>query len=67
MHQSVFELIHTEDQQEFRNNLHWALNPPAGAGPPTDSSTGLSTEDKLDLIQHHSHTDPLATVPSYFW
>ncbi|XP_018590948.1 aryl hydrocarbon receptor-like [Scleropages formosus] len=29
MHQSVFELIHTEDQQEFRRNLHWALNPPA--------------------------------------
>ncbi|XP_042180022.1 aryl hydrocarbon receptor-like [Oncorhynchus tshawytscha] len=29
MHQSVFDLIHTEDQQEFRRNLHWALNPPA--------------------------------------
>ncbi|NXF51198.1 AHR protein, partial [Oceanites oceanicus] len=28
MHQSVFELIHAEDQQEFRRNLHWALNPP---------------------------------------
>ncbi|KAM6078218.1 aryl hydrocarbon receptor-like isoform 2-T2 [Theristicus caerulescens] len=28
MHQSVFELIHTEDQQEFRRNLHWALNAP---------------------------------------
>uniref|UniRef100_UPI00398F861A aryl hydrocarbon receptor 1b n=1 Tax=Pristiophorus japonicus TaxID=55135 RepID=UPI00398F861A len=28
MHQSVFELIHTEDQQEFRRNLHWAMNPP---------------------------------------
>ncbi|KAE8278448.1 Aryl hydrocarbon receptor [Larimichthys crocea] len=48
MHQSVFELIHTEDQQEFRNNLHWALNPPAGAGPPTDSSTdGESTSSCL--------------------
>ncbi|MBN3304081.1 AHR protein, partial [Amia calva] len=31
MHQSVFELIHTEDQQEFRKNLHWALNPPSVA------------------------------------
>ncbi|XP_038571351.1 aryl hydrocarbon receptor-like [Micropterus salmoides] len=39
MHHSVFELIHTEDQQEFRSNLHWALNPPAGLGPPTDPST----------------------------
>uniref|UniRef100_A0A8C2DMC1 Aryl hydrocarbon receptor n=1 Tax=Cyprinus carpio TaxID=7962 RepID=A0A8C2DMC1_CYPCA len=28
MHQNVFELIHTEDQQAFRRNLHWALNPP---------------------------------------
>uniref|UniRef100_A0A8C5U294 Aryl hydrocarbon receptor n=1 Tax=Malurus cyaneus samueli TaxID=2593467 RepID=A0A8C5U294_9PASS len=31
MHQSVFELIHTEDQPEFRRNLHWALNPPHAA------------------------------------
>ncbi|XP_043549034.1 aryl hydrocarbon receptor-like [Chiloscyllium plagiosum] len=29
MHQSVYELIHTEDQQEIRRNLHWALNPPS--------------------------------------
>uniref|UniRef100_A0A3P9A5V3 Aryl hydrocarbon receptor n=1 Tax=Esox lucius TaxID=8010 RepID=A0A3P9A5V3_ESOLU len=39
MHQSVFELIHAEDQQEFRRNLHWALNPPAmpqPAEPPPD-------------------------------
>ncbi|NXU47129.1 AHR protein, partial [Turnix velox] len=28
MHQSVFELIHSEDQQEFKRNLHWALSPP---------------------------------------
>ncbi|KAK5875088.1 hypothetical protein CesoFtcFv8_027616 [Champsocephalus esox] len=34
MHQSVFELIHTEDQQEFRSNLHWALNPPQQPRPP---------------------------------
>ncbi|XP_067370974.1 aryl hydrocarbon receptor-like [Channa argus] len=31
MHQSVYELVHTEDQQELRRNLHWALNPPASA------------------------------------
>ncbi|KAI9525911.1 hypothetical protein NQZ68_002459 [Dissostichus eleginoides] len=40
MHQSVFELIHTEDQQEFRSNLHWALNPPNSLTPPTDPSAG---------------------------
>ncbi|XP_029444893.1 aryl hydrocarbon receptor [Rhinatrema bivittatum] len=27
IHQSVFELIHTEDRAEFQLQLHWALNP----------------------------------------
>uniref|UniRef100_A0A665X3L9 Aryl hydrocarbon receptor n=1 Tax=Echeneis naucrates TaxID=173247 RepID=A0A665X3L9_ECHNA len=41
MHQSVYELVHTEDQQELRRNLHWALNPPAAASAVTqDSPTG---------------------------
>lgn len=44
MHQSVFELIHTDDQQEFRRNLHWALNPPVTQGSPTDPP-GLYHED----------------------
>ncbi|XP_073701043.1 aryl hydrocarbon receptor-like [Garra rufa] len=40
MHQNVFELIHTEDQQAFRRNLHWALNPPA-----TSTQTEESPQD----------------------
>ncbi|KAJ8003631.1 hypothetical protein DPEC_G00150340 [Dallia pectoralis] len=44
MHQSVFELIHTEDQQEFRRNLHWALNPPTQpAGSPPDGEPAPSS------------------------
>lgn len=39
MHQNVFELIHTEDQQAFRHNLHWALNPP-----PTSTQTEESPQ-----------------------
>uniref|UniRef100_H3A0G0 Aryl hydrocarbon receptor n=1 Tax=Latimeria chalumnae TaxID=7897 RepID=H3A0G0_LATCH len=27
IHQSVFDLIHTEDRTEFQRQLHWALNP----------------------------------------
>uniref|UniRef100_A0A8D0L562 Aryl hydrocarbon receptor n=1 Tax=Sphenodon punctatus TaxID=8508 RepID=A0A8D0L562_SPHPU len=27
IHQSVYELIHTEDRPEFQRQLHWALNP----------------------------------------
>lgn len=46
MHQSVFELIHTDDQQEFKRNLHWALNPPVSLEPPTDPP-GLLHGDSL--------------------
>uniref|UniRef100_A0A672I1H1 Aryl hydrocarbon receptor n=1 Tax=Salarias fasciatus TaxID=181472 RepID=A0A672I1H1_SALFA len=46
MHQSVFELIHTEDQQEFRRNLHWALNPPADV-PPSKPSIKASHGDSV--------------------
>ncbi|XP_024142535.1 aryl hydrocarbon receptor [Oryzias melastigma] len=31
MHQSVYDMVHSEDQQELRRNLHWALNPPPSA------------------------------------
>lgn len=27
IHQSVYELIHTEDRPEFQRQLHWTLNP----------------------------------------
>lgn len=30
VHQSVFELIHTDDRAMFRQQLHFALNPPTG-------------------------------------
>ncbi len=40
MHQNVFELIHTEDQQAFRCNLHWALNPPSTSTQTEESPQG---------------------------
>ncbi|XP_010777056.1 aryl hydrocarbon receptor 1b [Notothenia coriiceps] len=53
MHQSVFELIHTEDQEEFRSNLHWALNPPNSLGPPTDpSADGESGSSSSCLVSY---------------
>ncbi|XP_077591456.1 aryl hydrocarbon receptor-like [Stigmatopora nigra] len=36
MNHSVLELIHTEDQEEFKKNLHWALNPAIGVGSQLD-------------------------------
>ncbi|XP_061685342.1 aryl hydrocarbon receptor-like isoform X2 [Syngnathoides biaculeatus] len=40
MHHSVFELIHAEDHQQFKRNLHWGLNPPEGLGSPLDTAAG---------------------------
>ncbi|XP_056156914.1 aryl hydrocarbon receptor 1b [Lampris incognitus] len=56
MHQSVFDLIHTEDQHEFMRNLHWALNPPAGTGadPTTATPAGPSPT-------HSVHPPPVST------
>uniref|UniRef100_A0A8C8DMY5 Aryl hydrocarbon receptor 1b n=1 Tax=Oryzias sinensis TaxID=183150 RepID=A0A8C8DMY5_9TELE len=50
MHQSVYEMVHSEDQQELRRNLHWALNPP----PPAESA-----------VSQDSHPDSGATSVSY--
>ncbi|NXO26154.1 AHR protein, partial [Cisticola juncidis] len=54
IHQSVFELIHTEDQPEFRRNLHWALDPPLtpegpspAAGKSQDSAAVVCKPDQL--------------------
>ncbi|XP_064289458.1 aryl hydrocarbon receptor-like isoform X3 [Passer domesticus] len=49
MHQSVFELIHTEDQPEFRRNLRWALDLPhaAEAGKSLSSSAVIYKPDQL--------------------
>uniref|UniRef100_A0A3P8TCL3 Aryl hydrocarbon receptor n=1 Tax=Amphiprion percula TaxID=161767 RepID=A0A3P8TCL3_AMPPE len=55
MHQSVYELVHTEDQQELRNNLHWALNPPATTGDmEPDSSSSLVTYSPEQLPPENS-------------
>ncbi|XP_072496795.1 aryl hydrocarbon receptor-like isoform X2 [Notamacropus eugenii] len=55
LHQSVFELIHTEDQPEFRRNLSWRLtstpkpeSDQASSGETTSSPSGSS--DKLEEL-----------------
>nr|XP_057938970.1 aryl hydrocarbon receptor-like isoform X2 [Doryrhamphus excisus] len=49
VHQSVFELIHTDDRGSFRQNLHFALNPPDVDGECLDNymSTELYNPNQL--------------------
>ncbi|XP_020855663.1 aryl hydrocarbon receptor [Phascolarctos cinereus] len=44
IHQSVFELIHTEDRAEFQRQLHWTLKPgqAADSAPQGQEGHGLS-------------------------
>uniref|UniRef100_A0A7N9AYZ4 Aryl hydrocarbon receptor n=1 Tax=Mastacembelus armatus TaxID=205130 RepID=A0A7N9AYZ4_9TELE len=51
MHQSVYELVHTEDQQELRRNLHWALNPPPAT---PDKNSSLVTYNPEQLPPENS-------------
>ncbi|XP_046525453.1 aryl hydrocarbon receptor [Equus quagga] len=43
IHQSVYELIHTEDRAEFQRQLHWALSPSqcTDSGQRIDEANGL--------------------------
>uniref|UniRef100_A0A672YSJ6 Aryl hydrocarbon receptor n=1 Tax=Sphaeramia orbicularis TaxID=375764 RepID=A0A672YSJ6_9TELE len=54
MHQSVYELVHTEDQQELRRNLHWALNPP----PASVHCGGSEDRDSSSLVTYNPEQLP---------
>lgn len=58
MHQSVYELVHTEDQQELRRNLHWALNPPAVASTSSQDSPQGDSLSSLAVINQGSAFRP---------
>ncbi|PWA19422.1 hypothetical protein CCH79_00017152, partial [Gambusia affinis] len=55
IHQSVYELVHTEDQQELRRNLHWALNPPqdAASAMSQDSPQEMEADSSSSLVTYN--------------
>ncbi|XP_006163952.2 aryl hydrocarbon receptor [Tupaia chinensis] len=55
IHQSVYELIHTEDRAEFQRQLHWALNPPQC----TDSGQGIDEAHGLAQPGVYCNSDQL--------
>ncbi|KAM3607089.1 uncharacterized protein V6R79_001593 [Siganus canaliculatus] len=60
MHQSVYELVHTEDQQELRRNLHWALNPPPAVAPAVtqDSPQEVEPDSSSSLLTYNPEQLP---------
>ncbi|KAK7913706.1 hypothetical protein WMY93_013917 [Mugilogobius chulae] len=64
MHQSVYELVHTEDQQELRKNLHWALNP-SPASSSTSSSSSSSSQDSPNDADSESSSSLVTYNPEH--
>nr|AAR19365.1 aryl hydrocarbon receptor 1 [Fundulus heteroclitus] len=60
IHQSAYELVHTEDQQELRRNLHWALNPPQAAASviSQDSSQEMEPDSSSSLVTYNPEQLP---------
>uniref|UniRef100_A0A8C8ZTV3 Aryl hydrocarbon receptor n=1 Tax=Prolemur simus TaxID=1328070 RepID=A0A8C8ZTV3_PROSS len=57
IHQSVYELIHTEDRAEFQRQLHWALNPSQCA------DSGQRIDEAPDLPQPGIYYNPDSLPP----
>ncbi|XP_069020045.1 aryl hydrocarbon receptor 2 isoform X1 [Embiotoca jacksoni] len=56
VHQSVFELIHTDDRALFRRQLHFSLNPNAeGTGSPSEQN---SAEISSNVVTYDPQTIP---------
>ncbi|KFV84357.1 Aryl hydrocarbon receptor, partial [Struthio camelus australis] len=62
IHQSVFELIHTEDRPEFQRQLHWALNPAQSA----DSGSSLQGDNGFSQPATYYNPDQLPPENSSF-
>ncbi|XP_054419828.1 aryl hydrocarbon receptor [Pteronotus mesoamericanus] len=62
IHQSVYELIHTEDRAEFQRQLHWALNP----SPCADSGQRIDEANGLPQPAAYPNSDQLPPENSLF-
>ncbi|MCI4393418.1 hypothetical protein PGIGA_G00157230 [Pangasianodon gigas] len=58
LHQCVFELVHTEDQQAFRRNLHWALNPPTAEQQPENTQDAGSVSSSSSVTYKPDQLPP---------
>ncbi|KAK3541316.1 hypothetical protein QTP86_022042 [Hemibagrus guttatus] len=61
MHQNFFDYIHIDDRQEFRQQLHWSMNP--SMTPDQDLSTGNGDDFVVNSLLHSQNA---AGVPPEF-
>ncbi|XP_053552366.1 aryl hydrocarbon receptor-like, partial [Bombina bombina] len=62
IHQSVYELIHTEDRPEFQQQLHWALDPVQSS----DLSQRTQDDNGFPLTTSNYNPDQLPPENSSF-
>ncbi|XP_051542590.1 uncharacterized protein LOC127434126 isoform X2 [Myxocyprinus asiaticus] len=62
MHQNVFDYIHVDDRQEFRQQLHWAMNP---SPPTTDQHLHTGTGEDF-VVSSLFHSSEMGNVPPEF-
>ncbi|XP_051980665.1 uncharacterized protein LOC127641887 [Xyrauchen texanus] len=62
MHQNVFDYIHVDDRQEFRQQLHWAMNPSPQM---TDQHLHGSTGEDF-VVSSLFHSNETGDVPPEF-
>ncbi|XP_010883969.1 uncharacterized protein LOC105019452 [Esox lucius] len=67
MHQNVFDYIHVDDRQEFRRQLHWAMNPShQGSSQDHDSSAGTGEDFLVNSLFHSQEAGGVAPEFSSF-
>ncbi|XP_076868217.1 aryl-hydrocarbon receptor repressor a isoform X2 [Brachyhypopomus gauderio] len=62
MHQNVFDYIHVDDRQEFRRQLHWAMNPSQQT---SDQHRTTGTGEDI-VVSSLFHSQAAGGVPSEF-
>ncbi|XP_077082325.1 aryl hydrocarbon receptor 2 [Siphateles boraxobius] len=58
VHQSVFELIHTDDRAMFRRQLHFALNPTSCDGSEGSDAMQSSSDITRDMVNYNPQHIP---------
>ncbi|KAL1251510.1 hypothetical protein QQF64_019306 [Cirrhinus molitorella] len=58
VHQSVFELIHTDDRAMFRRQLHFALNPTSCDGSDGSDAIQSSSDITRDMVNYNPQHIP---------